>query len=124
MLGLRLESPQHWPFCFFGERVSLCILGCPGTSEVAKITSELMEIDLFPSSSQVLDLKACVTMPNRCFHLLVLHLPKILLGKLILFLMQFSLCLYSLYLSFHSFVSYVPRILYVPLSLFIFSVVE
>jgi hypothetical protein len=46
-------------FCFFRDRVSLCSPGCPGTHFVDQAGLELRNPPA--SASQVLGLKACVT---------------------------------------------------------------
>jgi hypothetical protein len=49
-------------FCFFRDRVSLCSSGCPGTHFVDQAGFELRNPPA--STSQVLGLKACATMPD------------------------------------------------------------
>jgi hypothetical protein len=46
---------------FFQDRVSLCIPGCPGTHSVDQAGLELRNPPA--SASQVLELKACATLP-------------------------------------------------------------
>ena len=46
-------------FWFFGDRVSLCSPGCPGTHSVDQAGLELKNLPA--STSQVLGLKACAT---------------------------------------------------------------
>jgi hypothetical protein len=52
-------------FCFFQDRDSLCSPGCPGTHSVDQAGLELRNPPA--SASQVLGLKACVTMPSGKF---------------------------------------------------------
>ena len=49
-------------FCFFRDRVSLCIRGCPGSYSVDQAGLELRNLPA--SASQVLGLKVCATMPG------------------------------------------------------------
>jgi hypothetical protein len=49
----------------FGDKVSLCSPGCPGTYSVAQAGLELRNLPA--SASQVLGLKACTTMPGQDF---------------------------------------------------------
>jgi hypothetical protein len=57
-------------FCFFGDRVSLCSPGCPGTHSVDQAGLELRNPPA--SASRVLGLKACATTPfDQCFFLMV-----------------------------------------------------
>jgi hypothetical protein len=46
-------------FCFFGDRVSLCSPGCPGTHSVDQAGLELRNPPA--SASRMLGLKACAT---------------------------------------------------------------
>jgi hypothetical protein len=53
-------------FCFFfGDRVSLCSSGCPGTNSVDQAGLELRNQPA--SASQVLGLKACATTAPATF---------------------------------------------------------
>ena len=52
----------------FGDRLSLCSSGCPGTHYVDKADLELRNSPA--SASQVLGLKMCASTPNRIDHLL------------------------------------------------------
>ena len=54
-----LHSVWVFFFFFFRDRVSLCILGCPGTHSLDQAGLELKNLPA--SSSQVLGLKACDT---------------------------------------------------------------
>jgi hypothetical protein len=54
---------------FFGDRVSLCSPGCPGTHSVDQASLELR--DLLDSASQMLGLKACTTTARILFFFLI-----------------------------------------------------
>jgi hypothetical protein len=51
--------------CLFGDRVSLCSPGCPGTHSVDQAGLELRNLPA--SASQVLELKACATTTQLSF---------------------------------------------------------
>jgi hypothetical protein len=52
-------------FFFPRDRVSLCSLGCPGTPSVDQAGLKLRNLPAY--ASQVLGLKACVTMPGQMY---------------------------------------------------------
>jgi hypothetical protein len=54
-------------FLFFGDRVSLCSSGCPGTHFVDQAGLELRNPPA--SASRVLGLKACATTPSYFSHI-------------------------------------------------------
>ena len=62
-------------FCFvlfcFGDRVSLCSPGCPGTHSVNQAGLKLRNLPAF--ASQVLGLKVCTTMARLYFLLYILY---------------------------------------------------
>jgi hypothetical protein len=60
---LRLKGNCFCFFWFFRGRVSVCSPGCPGKNSVDQAGIELRN---FPdSTSQMLGLKACATMPSK-----------------------------------------------------------
>jgi hypothetical protein len=56
--------------CCFQDRVFLCSPGCPGTHSVDQVGLELRNLPA--SASQVLELKACATMPGLKYFLSVI----------------------------------------------------